>query len=116
MILYLTKLVISAAIIVAVSEIAKRSTTLGGLLASLPLVSILSMIWIYAETKNTERIAAFSWSVLWLVIPSLLLFIALPLLLKVMHFVPALAISMLIMMAGYAGFVAMLKHFGVGNV
>ena len=78
----LLKFGISAAVIVAVAEIAKRSTWLGALLASLPLTSLLAMIWLYRDTKDAERIAVLSGEILWLVVPSLLLFILLPIFLR----------------------------------
>jgi uncharacterized membrane protein (GlpM family) len=68
---YIFKVVITALIIVLVSEISKRSTFLGALLASLPLISLLAFIWIYVDTKDTARIAELSTQILWLVIPSL---------------------------------------------
>lgn len=75
------KFLLSAAIVVSVSEIAKRSTIAGGLLGSLPLVSILSMIWLYQDTGDVSRVAALSMEIFWLVIPSLVLFVVLPFLL-----------------------------------
>jgi hypothetical protein len=108
------KVLLSALIIVAVSEISKRSSFLGGLLASLPLVSLLSFLWLYYETRDAAKIAALSWSIFWLVIPSLLLFVALPLLLKAgLRFPSALVISIVAMLAGYGGMVGVLRLFGV---
>lgn len=96
------KLAITAGLIVLVSEVSKRHTGIGGLLASLPLVSYLGMIWLYVDTGDKGKVADLSWSVFWLVIPSLSLFIALPLLLKKLDFVPSLLIGTLIMFALYA--------------
>lgn len=79
---YIIKLVISAVIITVVSEVAKRSAVLGGILVSLPVVSILSLIWLWRETQDTTKAAEFCWSVFWLVLPSLALFALLPVLLK----------------------------------
>lgn len=78
----ITKLAATALIVVVVSELAKRSALLGAILASVPLVSVLAMIWIYVETRDTARLAAFSVDVLWLVLPSLVLFAVLPMLLR----------------------------------
>jgi len=77
-----TKYAITAFIVVLVSELAKRSTTAGAVLASVPTISVLAMIWIYLETKDTARLATFSTDIIWLVLPSLLLFIVLPILLR----------------------------------
>ena len=76
----LIKLLISSGIIVLVSEIAKKNTYLGGLIASIPLISVLAIVWLYVDTKDVENVSALSTSIFWLVIPSLALFIALPIL------------------------------------
>ena len=68
---YLAKVAITALLVVAISEIAKRSSLMGALLASLPLTSILAFIWLYLETGSGEKVAALSASILWLVLPSL---------------------------------------------
>lgn len=108
------KFALSAALLVAVSEIGKRSSFLGGLLASLPLVSLLAMIWLYHDTRDTQKIAALSTSIFWLVLPSLVLFIALPVLLKRgVNFYPALAASVVAMLACYGVTVFTLGKFGI---
>lgn len=75
---YALKTIISAVIIVAVAEIAKRSTVIGAAIASLPLTSLLAFIWLYRDTHDTARISTLSLEIFWLVIPSLALFLALP--------------------------------------
>jgi len=82
MIYLVTKFATTAIIVVLVSELAKRSTLAGAILASIPTVSVLAMIWIYIETRDTGRLAAFSMDVVWLVLPSLALFAVLPVLLR----------------------------------
>lgn len=82
MIYLVTKFAATALIVVLVSELAKRSTLVGAILASIPTVSVLAMIWIYLETRDTGRLAAFSLDVVWLVLPSLVLFLVLPALLR----------------------------------
>lgn len=82
MIYLVTKYATTALIVVLVSELAKRSTLAGAILASIPTVSVLAMIWIYLETRDTGRLAAFSVDVVWLVLPSLVLFVVLPTLLR----------------------------------
>lgn len=79
---YAVKLLLSAVLIVLISELAKRNTLAGALLASLPLTSLLAFIWIYWETRDTARIATLSLDIFWLVLPSLALFLALPWLLR----------------------------------
>ena len=73
---------LSGAIVVGASELAKKTTLLGALVVSIPITSIMTMIWLYRDTGDVEKIASFSESVLWLVLPSLVLFIVLPILLR----------------------------------
>ncbi len=108
------KFTISAALLVGVSEISKRSSFLGGLLASLPLVSVLAMIWLYRDTRDAQKIAALSTSIFWLVLPSLVLFVVLPVLLKRgFNFYPALGLSITAMLACYGAMLLILNRFGV---
>jgi hypothetical protein len=69
-------------LVLAISEIARRSSFAGALLASIPLVSVLAIIWLYVDTKDVAKVSALSTSVFWLVLPSLVLFVTLPVLLK----------------------------------
>ncbi len=78
----IVKYLVSAALIVAISEAAKRYSLLGALLASLPVVSLLAMLWLYYETHDAQAVAKFSAGVFWYVLPSLVLFAALPLLIR----------------------------------
>lgn len=76
------KVAVTAVVVVAVAEIAKRSPVWAALLASLPLTSILAFVWLYADTGESERVAELAQGILWLVLPSLVLFVALPLMLR----------------------------------
>ena len=97
------RVLLSGGLIVGASEIAKKNDVLGAFLASLPLISIFAMIWLYNDTSDTEQIAIFSKDIFWLVIPSLVLFLALPLLLqRDMDFWPALGISIFLTLIAYA--------------
>ena len=66
---YIIKVLISAILIVGISELSKRSSLIGAILASIPFVSVLAFIWIYVDTKNVETISKLSYSIFWLVIP-----------------------------------------------
>jgi hypothetical protein len=79
---YIIKILLTAAVVVAVAEIAKRSTFWGAAVASLPLTSLLAFVWLYLDTGNSQRVADLSQGVFWLVLPSLTLFVVLPLLLR----------------------------------
>jgi len=78
----LIKAAISGAIVAVVSEIARRYPGWGGLVASLPLTSLLAMTWLYRDTSNAARVADLSASTFWFFLPSMPLFVALPLLLR----------------------------------
>ena len=108
------KLVLSAGLIVLISELAKRSSFLGGLVASVPFVSVVAMIWLYVETGETSEVAGLSRSIFWLVLPSLSLFLILPVLLKhQVGFYLALALSTTVMLACYGIMLAILGRMGV---
>lgn len=110
----LFKLFASAGIIVLVSELAKRGSWLGSLLASLPIISLLAIVWLYVDTRDAEKVAALSNGVFWLVLPSLSFFIALPLLLRMkMNFWLSLAVAVVIMFVCYLLMMALLKKIGV---
>jgi len=82
-VLYLVvKALLSGAIVAAVSEIAKRYPGFGGLVASLPLVSVLGMMWLWRDTHDPDRMAAHASGTLWFVLPSLPMFVLIPALLK----------------------------------
>jgi len=80
--IYALKVALSAAIIVVVTELSKRQTWWGALVASLPLVSLLSMAWLYIDTGSSTKVASLAQGIFWLVLPSLALFAALPPLLR----------------------------------
>ena len=114
MIQFLIKLLISSGIIIIVSEISKKDTLMGGIIVSIPLVSVLSMVWLYLETKIVENVSALSTSILWLIIPSLTLFIVLPILIKSgINFFISMCISILITMGCYWIMIIILGKFGI---
>ncbi|MDP6869311.1 MAG: DUF3147 family protein [Candidatus Poseidoniaceae archaeon] len=79
---WLAKGLFSGAIIVVASEVAKKSTIYGALIISIPFMSIMSLILLYNDTKDPSRVADYAEGILWLVLPSMLLFILLPYLLR----------------------------------
>lgn len=111
---YILKIVITTALIVLISEIAKRSSYMGAILASVPLVSVLAMLWLYIDTKDVSKISALSSSIFWLVLPSLSLFVALPLLLKLgINFYISISISIGVTILSYWLMTTTLNHFGM---
>jgi hypothetical protein len=113
MVYTILKVVISAVIIVAISEIGRRSSLLGGLLASLPLTSLLAFIWLYVDTRDVQQVAALSNSIFWLVLPSLTFFVVFPLLLKRIDFGWAMLASIGVMLAGYYAMLYVLGRLGI---
>ena len=111
---YIFKVVLTTGLIVAISEISKRTTFVGGLLASLPIVSYLGMIWLFVETGNQQKVADLSKSVFWLVLPSLPFFILLPMLLKkTANFYISFGASTVAMIGIYAVMLVTLRKFGI---
>ena len=113
--LYLAlKGLLSGAIVLIVSEAAKRSPALGALIVSLPLVSLLAMMWLHYETRDAARLAAHAQATFWYVLPSLPMFLVLPALLR--HgwtFYPSLAACVVLTAALYLGMAAALARFGI---
>jgi hypothetical protein len=111
---YALKVIISALLIVAISEIAKRSTGFAALVASLPLTSLLAFVWLHMEASPPERIAQLSSEIFWLVLPSLLLFLLLPLLLKQgLSFWVSLGLSVAATAGCYIALLPLLRRMGV---
>ena len=100
---FLLKVLVSALVIAGASELARRYNVIGALLASLPLTSILAMIWLWRDGEPAAKIADFSASIFWLVLPSLLLFISMPLMLRAGYgFWPSLGAGCALTLLGYA--------------
>lgn len=111
---YLIKLILSAAIIVIVSELAKRQPAWAGALASLPLVSLMGIMWLYVDTRSAAQVSALSMSIFWLVLPSLIFFLALPMLLKHgLGFTWSLTLAIVVMLAGYGLMLLGMRQFGM---
>ena len=111
---YLLKTVVTVALVIAISELSKRSTLIGALLASVPLVSVLAMTWLYVETRDTAQVGQLSRSVFWLVLPSLVLFLVLPVLLeRGYRFYASLAASMSVTVVAYFLMIAIARQFGL---
>lgn len=111
---YGLKVLLTAVVVVTVAEIGKRSSLWGAVLASLPLTSLLAFVWLYLDTSSTQNVAALATSIFWLVLPSLVLFIALPLLLKAnVPFWPSLAAACAMTVAAYFAMVWILGRLNI---
>lgn len=110
MVYTIVKLAITAVLVVAISEISKRGSFLGAILASVPLVSVLAMIWLYVDTRDVKKITSLANGIFWLVIPSLVLFISLPLMLRSgLHFYISLPLSIGLTVSAYLLMIVILK-------
>lgn len=108
------KAALSGIIVAAISEIGKRSPAFGALIASLPLVSILGMIWLWRDTADAPRIADHAQATFWLVLPSMPMFLVLPLMLRAgWTFWPALALCCVGTALLYLLMIAVLARFGI---
>jgi len=108
------KAAVSGVIVAAVSETAKRYPGFGGLIASLPLVSVLGMVWLWHDTHDPNRMAAHVAGTLWFIAPSLPMFAVIPVLLRNgMAFWPALGLGCVLTMVLYAVMIWLAPVFGV---
>jgi hypothetical protein len=115
MLYYVIKVLVSALVIVAVSEIAKRSTGFAAFVASLPLTSLLAFVWLRIEGVEPQKIGELSGQIFWLILPSLLLFPLLPFLLKYgLSFWTSLGLSVAATAGGYLLMLPLLRRMGVG--
>ena len=111
---FLIKVLISSVVIASASEIAKRSTFMAAILVSLPITSILAILWLYHDVRDPHKVIDLSIGIFWAVLPSLIFFLILPLALKWgLRFGWAMIISSLVMAASYAVYVAILNRFGI---
>lgn len=103
----------TAFVIVLVSEIAKRSDKLGALVAALPLITILALIWLHIETGSVEKVSSHAWYTFWYVIPTLPMFMLFPALMTRLGFWGSLLVSALITISGFWLIARLSKQFGI---
>jgi uncharacterized membrane protein (GlpM family) len=107
------KAALSGIIIMIVSEVSRRNPSIGGLIGSLPLISILAFIWLWRDTSDTERIAAQAEATFWYVFPSIPMFLALPAMLRNgVGFWAALTLSCALTVALYSATMWLLPRIG----
>jgi hypothetical protein len=108
------KALLSGLIIAAASEVARRWPGWGGLIVSLPLVSLLTFMWLWRDTGDSERIAALSQSAFWFFLPSMPMFLLLPALLRSgLGFWLALGLSCAVTLVLYALTFSLAPRLGV---
>jgi len=110
----LVKAALSGVIIAIASEVARRWPGWGALIVSLPLVSVLAMIWLWRDTHDPVRLASHAESTFWFVLPSLPMFLLIPMLIRQgQTFWLALAAGCVLTMVLYSGMVAFGPRFGL---
>jgi F0F1-type ATP synthase assembly protein I len=107
------KYLITAFVVVLISELAKRSDKLGGFIAALPLITVLTLIWLYTENQPAEKIANHAWYTFWYVLPTLPMFLVFPWLLSRWGFWPTLLACLVLTCVLFSGLALLLKKFGI---
>jgi len=110
------KYAITAGLVVLISEVAKRSDQLGALIAALPLVTVLTLIWLNLEQQPTDKIANHAWYTFWYVLPTLPMFLVFPWLLKRFGFWFSLGFSVLMTILSFYLFARLVKIWGVNLI
>lgn len=114
MLQYTLKVAITAISVVVISEVGKRSSLVGALIASLPLTLLLAFLWLYGETNDAAKVADLARSIFWFVLPSLVLFVAFPILVSQgLNFWKSLAIACGLTFGAYVAMLNLLKWFGI---
>ena len=109
----ITKYLITAGLVVFISEMAKRSDKLGGFIAALPLITLLTLIWLYVEKQSDEKIANHAYYTFWYVIPTLPMFLLFPYLLPKLGFWLTMGTSVVVTIICFGLFALFMKGIGV---
>ncbi|MCF8166933.1 MAG: DUF3147 family protein [Rhodoferax sp.] len=109
----ITKYLITAGLVVFISEMAKRSDKLGGFIAALPLITLLTLIWLYIENQPEEKIANHAYYTFWYVVPTLPMFLLFPYLLPKLGFWLTIGASVAVTIIFFGLFSLVMKGFGV---
>jgi hypothetical protein len=109
----IVKYCVTAGLVVLLSEVAKRYDRLGGLLAALPMVTILTLVWMQLDKAPTDKIGYHAWYTFWYVVPTLPMFLAFPFLLPRFGFWPTLAVSVAITLICFIAFAWVVRRFGI---
>ena len=109
----LTKYLVTAGLVVLISEVAKRTDKIGALIAALPLVTVLTLFWLYFENQSSEKIANQAYYTFWYVIPTLPMFLAFPWLLSRLGFWGAMGVSLFLTVVCFVGFAHLVSLIGI---
>ncbi|MGV8147267.1 MAG: DUF3147 family protein [Alkaliphilus sp.] len=111
---FFIKVIVTAIIVAIVSYVSRKFPTIGAIVVSLPLTSMLAIMWLYRDTNDIAKVIELSQAIIWIVVPSIVFFIALVLLLKNdVKFYLAMFLSSVIMILGYNAYIFILRKFGV---
>lgn len=114
MIRLIIKVLLTSVLIVTIAEVGKRNSIMAAVYASLPLTTLLAMVWLYLDTYDTQKVSTLSWNVLIAVIPSHVFLIAFPILVKLgFNFWISLSVSILFTALAYWAYVAILKYYNI---
>lgn len=108
-----TKYLVTAGVVVLVSEAAKRSDRLGGFIAALPLVTVLALIWLHVEGQDPRKIANHAWFTFWYVLPTLPMFLVFPPVYARLGFWPTLGLCVVLTTVCFGLFALAVKRFGI---
>jgi hypothetical protein len=109
----ITKYLLTAGMVVFISEVAKRSDRLGGFIAALPLMTLLTLVWLYVENQPEEKIANHAYYTFWYVIPTLPMFLLFPYLLPRLGFWVAMGACVVTTLVCFGLFALVMKSFGI---
>ena len=109
----ITKYFLTSAVVVLVSETAKRSDRLGGLVAALPLVTVLALIWLHVEKQPLDKIANHARYTFWYVVPTLPMFLVFPALLARWGFWPTLLACAILTVVCFGLFALAVRRLGI---
>lgn len=109
----LTKYLVTAGLVVLISEVAKRSDKIGALIAALPMVTVLTLFWLYFESQPAEKIANHAYYTFWYVIPTLPMFLLFPWLLVKFGFWGAMGLSVVVTILCFVVFAYGVRMIGI---
>lgn len=109
----ITKYLLTAGMVVFISEVAKRSDRLGGFIAALPLMTLLTLVWLYVENQPEEKIANHAYYTFWYVIPTLPMFLLFPYLLPRLGFWMTMGVCVVATVMCFGLFALLMKSLGI---
>lgn len=111
---FLIKTFLSALVIAGVSELGKKSPPFAAIVAALPLTSIMTVIWLYSDTKDIGKVSELSTNIAWAIVPSFIFLLSLPFFLRNgVRFSASMGLACTLMLVGYGAYAWVLRRFGV---